>query len=377
MEAQRLNRPLRICVLGTANSPHVVARARAFQARGHTVDLISPVPGDTGGMPTRWPPAVIRNGLLRRLWLVAWTAFNLLRTRADVFHAHYAAEVGTWLASVLRRRPLVISVMGGDVLFDEQGSLGPVGRWLTRRSVRTADFVTVKTPQLARVVEGFGVAPARCDVVIWGVDGDAFAYRPDRRDAFRRRHGIDGARPVVFSPRMLVPFYDIGLIVDAWPVVSAAVGDALLVLSTFRAEPAYREQLTARARELGIKNQIMFLPPLAAEEMAEAYCGADAVVSVPPSDGFPQTVLEAAAAGRPLILSDLPRLYGLLEPETDAIYAARTPDAIAAAIIRTLADPVATARRADNACRKVRAQADFRGCVDRVEAIFQTLARDA
>ena len=368
--------PLRICVLGAATSAHVITRARAFASRGHHVTLISPV-----------PPADSRTGLeiaspvfggfaspIRKAALLVWCAWAVLRARAQVYHAHYAGEIVAWMAWLLRKRPLVVSVMGGDVLFEEQGTLGPIGRWLTRRTIRAADYVTVKTPQLADVVAGFGVARNRIDVVIWGVDTVAFTFTSSGRRTIREQLGTDGERPMVFSPRMLQPFYNIHLLVEAWPAVLREVPNALLAVSTYRADPNYQDGLKAQARALGIEESILWAPALPQDEMAAAYSAADVVVSIPPSDGFPQAVLEAAACGRPVVLSNLKRLHGLLAPDIDALYTATDPASLAATIVIAITDHEASAARAACALAKVKRHADFEANVSHVEARLHQLA---
>lgn len=363
-----------ICVLGAASSPHVITRAEAFASRGYDVRLLSPVSGRSEVIPVDFPRSGTR-GLFGKMRLLWWTATNLLRQRADVFHAHYAAEVGTWLAWMLRRRPLAVSVMGGDVLFYEQGSLGPLGRWLTRRALLGADLVTVKTPDLADVVAGFGVPRANIEIVIWGVDLDTYRFDETAGQAFRQQIGVGPDRAVVFSPRIMHPFYNIDLLVDAWSEVIHLVPQAVLVISTFGGTTTYREHLQRRAEALGVAHAVVFAPARPTAAMAGAYSGSDLIVSIPPSDGFPQAVLEAAACGRPMVLSDLPRLHSFFAPDVDVLYTELNLSAIAQAIVTALSDPATSARRAEAAHRKVAAGASFRENVDRVEGRFMQLMK--
>lgn len=360
--------PFHICVLGVGSSPHIMARAVAFAKRGHRTELISPVPAASPHLEATWPNLGRMSGLTSIIYMAIWTSLRLMRTRAQVYHAHYAAEIGSWLAWLLHKRPLVVSVMGGDVLFEEQSSLGAFGRWMTRRTLAAAALVTVKTPQLADVVAGFGVPRSRIETVIWGVDLDIFAHSPEAGKTYRQRLGIARDRRVVFSPRMLRPFYKIDVIVEAWPELLKSIPEAVLLVSAFKADPAFRATLEARVAELGLAQSVLFAPELAQQDMSAAYSAADAVISIPPSDGFPQTVLEAAACMCPVVISNLPRLHDFLEPETDAVYTAIDPQSVAAALRRVLSDPSAAQQRAVRALEKVRAGADFNENVSRVEA---------
>ena len=363
-----------ICVLGAASSPHVVTRAEAFATRGYDVRLLSPVPGRSDLVPIDFPGSTAR-GILGKLRLLWWTTTRLLSQRADIFHAHYAAEVGTWLAWLLGRRPLVISVMGGDVLFDEQGTLGPTGRWLTRRALRGADLVTVKSPDLADVVSSFGVSRDRIETVIWGVDRDIFRFDETAGQAFRDEVGVLAGQQLVFSPRIMNPFYNIHLLVDAWPDVIRAVPNAVLVISRFGADSDYEARLRKRISELGLGQSVRFADARPPSAMPGAYSGSDAVISVPPSDGFPQAIIEAAACGRPVILTDLARFHAFFRPDIDVLYTALDRAAIAKAVIAALAASDASRRRAAAAAEAVAAQADFHENVDRVERRFAQLMK--
>ena len=226
---------MRLCVLGAASSAHVVARAKVFADFGHDVTLTTPAQGDALGLKS----VVCARGNQGRLaWLIS-VIRAVKSIDADIYHAHYAAELTTWVAWLLGKRPLVITVMGGDVLFAEQGSLGPVGRWLTRRAVLGADLVTVKSPLLGEVVAGWGVARDRIMNVVWGVDARIFA--PDVEGAAKRRvqWGISVNDTVLFSPRMLKPLYNQVLMVEAL----AKVPGVRLVLSTYNEDPAYHARV--------------------------------------------------------------------------------------------------------------------------------------
>ena len=345
-----------------------MARAAAFHNRGHKTQMISPVPAESTLIEVSSPPPVGLKGVFGHLYVAAWTAWRLLHVRAEIYHAHYAAEIGTWLAWLLCKRPLVISVMGGDVLFNEQGTIGPLGHWLTRRSLASAALVTVKSPLLADVVAGFGVPRSRIETVIWGVDQKIFSHSQKDGMAYRQKLGISEQAQVVFSPRMLQPFYRIDVLIDAWPQMLTAIPSAVLVLSTFNADPVYQNKLKRKAAAAGVSHSIIFAPKLTQSEMRAAYSAANIAVSIPPSDGFPQTALEAAACLCPLILSDLPRLYDFFAPDHDAVYTATNPQSVADAVLHTLQNSSATKQRAVSAYKKVREGADFNANVARVEA---------
>lgn len=365
---------MRICVLGAATSNHVVQRAAVFRDFGHTVTLVSPTAAsETSGLDT---VTCARGGRGRLAWLLS--VFAAVRgANADVFHAHYAAELTTWAAWLLGKRPLVITVMGGDVLFNEQGSLGPVGRWLTRRALKGADLVTVKSPLLGDVVAGFGVARERIMDVVWGVDRRVFS--PDLEGAKARREawGVSPNAKVLFSPRMLKPLYNQVLMVEALAKIVASEPDAVLVLSTYQEDAPWRDQVQSRAAALGLEHKLVFVPAVPMVDMASSYSAADVVLSLPPSDGTPQSVMEAMACGAPVVMTDLDRFKPLFTHGETGWFTRLDGDAVAAGTLALLQDDALRKRISANAVALVADKADFEVQARAVQARLLTLTGQA
>jgi len=372
------NNVMRLCILGSALSNHVVARADVFRTLGHDVTLISPSAGRVALPPGSNLTVVdCRSGtrgkfdFLIRVLRAVWSA------RADVYHAHYAAELTTWAAWLLRKRPLVITVMGGDVLFGEQGTLGPLGRWLTRRAIKAADLVTVKSRYLGDIAAAWGVPRERIMNVIWGVDAGAFEVEPDAALSRRADWHVEARDMVLFSPRMLKPLYNQMLMVEAFAKVHETQPDARLVLSTYNADPAYRDAVASRAKTLGVNADVRFVDAIDAADMPASYAAADIVLSLPPSDGTPQSVLEAMASGTPVISADIDHLRDLFRHGETVWVSALEPDSIANGMNAILDDAELRERIAAGARRLVREKADFPSQARAVEQRLLSLAGNA
>ena len=361
---------LHLAVLGSATSPHDASRTAVFARLGHDVRMISIAQADIPGV--RLVPVSggdTRPRALRRLALMLGTARALLAEPADIWHAHYAAEYGTWAAALLRRRPLVITVMGGDVLFAEQGRQNVVGRALTRFALRRADLVLVKSNALGDVVRSFGVPPERIMRVIWGIDTSRFVV--DEQAAERLRASWDtGSRHVILAPRMLQPFYNHHLLIEALPAIVAAGHDVIVVFALKGAEASYRARIEQDAARLGIADRLRFSPPRSADTMATLYAASDLVVSLAPSDGMPQTPIEAGAAGRPTLMTDLARYRELFTHNENVAMTQLDPAAIAESVSALLADPALRTRIAAGAKRVMQENAELSREAARVEQRF-------
>jgi glycosyltransferase involved in cell wall biosynthesis len=365
---------LKIVALGNAAGPHDRTRTSVFAGQGHDVSLISVADGDVPGVEL----IRVRSGETarlpwRRIALLLGTIRIALSQKADVWHAHYAADYGTWAAALARRHPLVVTVMGGDVLFDEQGRHNAISRALTRYALRRADLVLVKSNALGDVVASFGVPRERIMRVIWGIDVSRF--KADAAVAAQlRAEWVANGRLVLLAPRMLRPFYNHHLLIEALPAIVSAGHDVLAVFALKGADPAYRNRIEEDARRLGVADRLRFTPPRSPEEMASLYAAADLVVSLAPSDGMPQTPLEAGAVERATLMTDLPCYRELFTDGENVATTTLDSAAIAHQAIRLLADPGLRAHIAGGANRVMRDHAELSSEAQRVEARFFELA---
>jgi glycosyltransferase involved in cell wall biosynthesis len=368
----------------------VVTRTQCFAQRGHTVFLLtaSPRHGEIDGVVqlvvpadllaahrrlqrTRdWPQpfrGLIHHGLAVLAFLAA-----VRKSRPDLVHVHYAHSYYGWIASLLGVRPLVVTPMGSDIApFEERNDPRTAGEWLTLRLLREADYITPPSDFLVEVVNRLGDYGDKTERIVWGVSLEKFRRRD--ASALRLALGIPPEAKVILSPKILSPFYRIHLIVEAMPIVRRSFPDAVLVLSEYGADPAYRGQIEDRSEKLGVSDHVKFSGELPDEDMPAFYSLADVSVAIPPRDGMPLALLEAMACGTPTILSRLPRYEEIVQHEESAYFVDPEPEALAAGIVRLLADPELHARIAERGREIVEQQADLDEQVARVESRYQAL----
>jgi glycosyltransferase involved in cell wall biosynthesis len=363
-------RPLTICAIGSSSSTHVVSRVKCFADRGHRVFLICDSRAGIEGVTELVPSGRPIRGL-RSLSLLLSVPGLIRRCRPDVVHVHFAYSPLAWMAAVADRYPLVVSVMGGDVLFDEQGRPTPSGRRLTLRLLESADLITSKSDFLIRVLDRLGGFGAKAVKVVWGVDLKHFR----RVDAggLRTALGLGREDRVILSPRILQRFYNVHLIVEAMPRVIAAIPKARLLITEYQADPAYRDEICRRVEALGLREHVRFVGSVPHDEMPQHYSLADVTVAVPPSDGLPQTLLEGMACGAPSILSRLPRYEEQVTHGESALFVDISPESIADGVIRMLEDADLRERIASAGREIVATHADLDRDADRMEAKYYEL----
>ena len=390
--AASTRRPLTVCAIGYAESVHVATRVRWFAKRGHHVYLITESPSRFGieGV-TELVPSLDR-ALERRFWLRVplwlmrkcggrlfddvWRTISFVRVlrrcRPDIVHVHFAYSYYGWLAGLLGCRPLVVTVMGGDVLFDEQGSPTPVGKWLTLNLLRKADYITSKSHHLTQTIDQLAGVGAKSERIVWGIPVSKFG-RTDAL-ALRRSLGLAPERRVILSPKILQPLYRIGLVIEAMDIVHHEIPEAVLLVTEYSPDADYKAALAARVAERGLAGHVLFCGRVDHAEMPAYYSLAEVAVAVPSSDGLPQTLLESMACRTPNILSRLPRYEEIVRHEESAYFVDATPEDIARGILRLFGDRALRATIADNAEVIVRREGDLDEQAARVERRYRELA---
>jgi glycosyltransferase involved in cell wall biosynthesis len=361
---------VRIAVVGNGRSVHTLTRSAALAARGHDVRLVTLGPVlDASGIEIRTRP--LPQGPLAAA-LAARTFLADVRSFApDLLHLHYAgSRLGT-MATLSRVRPLVVTVMGGDVLPEQHPhGLSTLERRATRRILEQAAIILVKSDALRRALAGFGDFGARARTVRWGVDPEVF--RRDEAAAARLRTAL-GLAPtdrVVDSPRILQPLYNVHLAVEAMPRILAEVPTAILLVTEYQADEAYATRVRKLVEAAGIGDRVRFIGRIEHASMPALYSLAEVVVNIPSSDGLPQSLFEAMACSAPIVLGRLPVYEEVVRDGAEVLLVPLTAEAVAQAVSRLLCEPGLGTRLAARARETVRVEADLAREAARVEGFY-------
>lgn len=344
-------------------TPAFVADLARVEATGFdTVVLVPQVPGGHAHQvregyevrryrffPRRWEDladgAILENLRARpSRWLQLPTFFlagALALRRAvrqvgpDVLHVHWIIPQGLMALVAARRVPWLVTTLGGDLYALTSGP----ARFLKRQVLRRASAVTVMNEEMARVVVGLGVPEEKVRVLPMGVElgrigaVDATAERVPGRLAFVGR---------------LVEKKGVAVLLQA---LGALPGDVDWSLDVIGDGPL-RAELEAKAAPLG--PLVTFHGQQGSADLGRML--ARAQVAVFPSvraqsgdqDGLPVALLEAMAAGTPIVASDLPGLSDAVAGCFDVDAPAEGPAgllvepgnaaALTAALIRLLGD---------------------------------------
>jgi len=293
------------------------------------------------------------SGWRRRLWspTFALRAFvHLLGSapRPDLIHVHGANDAlhAAWALGRLLGVPALfeMTLMGVD---DPQTIRTSKNRLAALRYAvyrRFTGYVAM-SPALAQAYRAAGLAEAKLRMIPQGVDVERYRPAPDRQ-ALRRELGIADGRTVVVFLGSLIERKGIDVLLSAWEPIHRAHPSAELWLvgrDRFEDEPV---------AELFLKRRLEPLPASALarvrrfgvrDDPQRLLQASDVFVFPSRREGFGTAIIEAMACALPCVVAALPGItdYIFAAPgESGVVVPQEDPEALAAAVLALLGDPV-------------------------------------
>jgi glycosyltransferase involved in cell wall biosynthesis len=178
---------------------------------------------------------------------------------------------------------------------------------------------------------------------------------PAERFAARQRFGLPSDAPVIGNAGWLIARKRFDVFLHTAAAVLQERPDVRFLIAGDGPE---REQLQAMARSLGIQHALVWTGWI--EEMRPLYAALDILLFNSDWDALPTTPIEAVVHGIPVVSSVLHSgLQEVLRPEVDVVLLDRHDvNALSAAALHVLSDPVAAAARSSKARERVLALSD-------------------
>jgi glycosyltransferase involved in cell wall biosynthesis len=327
------------------------------------------------------------------------------RFRPDLVHTHLA-KAGTLgrVAARLARVPAVVHTYHGHVF---HSYFSPRKTALLLRIERAlahwTDRIIVLGKTQEREILEFGVGrPEQMTRIPLGLELEPFLRAGTHRGEFRRELGLPSQAPLVGIVARLVPIKAHSLFLQAARRVADARPETeFLVIGDGELRPALEQQ----ARDLGFPVRAAAgvagdtgtvgepeaaaaggtrqpaSPPRSGAvhftgfraDLPAIYADLDLVVLCSRNEGLPVTVIEALAAARPVVATEVGAVRDLVVPgETGCLVPAGDAAALAAAMLQQLADPERAAAMARAGQARVYPQLS----VERLERDIRALYRE-
>jgi glycosyltransferase involved in cell wall biosynthesis len=257
-----------------------------------------------------------------------WIYLYLRRTKPKIVATHHA-KAGTLgrLAATLAGVPIRIHTFHGHVLDGFFGrTASALFTMVERRMDRLTTHFVVISPRIAEELGQLGIGRGKTSIIPLGLDLDPLRYGV--RGRLRAEFGLDSSQPVVGIIGRLVPtkahallFEAASLLRDRHPNMAyVVVGDGELW-----------DELHADVARRSLQDAVHFAGWR--HDLADIYADLDLVVCASLSEGTSVAIIEAGAAGKPVVSTDVGGMAdivhngvnGLLVPSQD-------PGALAQAI---------------------------------------------
>jgi glycosyltransferase involved in cell wall biosynthesis len=214
------------------------------------------------------------------------------------------------------------------------------------------------------------VAP-RINIIHYGIELDKFRREIARRIMLRNQFGL--------LPETRI----IGAVGDLWKNQIEFL-DALVLIrqelpgTCFALVASERgitqiEAFKQRAEQLGLADAVLWIGRLSKEDMPSFYADIDVAVSTHPNEGFGIWVLEALAAGTPVVSVNAGGIRDSLEGCPAGVLVNGGPQDMAAAVVRILKDASFRAMMADAGPRWIAERFSRKRMIDDYLKFFRTL----
>lgn len=272
--------------------------------------------------PIRWVEKLPGLRTITREPLYLWQLWKAIRDVdvAHIFSASYwsflIAPAPAWLVARLRGKKVVMHYHSGEAR--EHLRRSRLARYILKR----VDELVVPSGFLVEVFKEFGL---HAKVVPNVVDSSQFS--------FRLREQL---RPHLVCTRGFHPYYAVDVVVRAFAQVQKVFPNARLVLVGGGPEEGEIRSLVRRLELSGVT----FAGVASRQDIARFYDGADIFINASQLDNMPVSILEAFAAGTPVVTTAPEGMRYVVEHErTGLLSAPGDVGALAANVLRLLNDP--------------------------------------
>lgn len=259
------------------------------------------------------------------------------RLRPDVVHTHMA-KAGTVgrIAAHLARVPLVVHTYHGHVF---HGYFSPRKTWvflkIEQALAKVTDTIVVVGERQRDEIAAFKVAPrTKLLPIPLGLELERFLDSERYRGELRRELGLEPTAPVVGIVARLVPIKAHEDFLAAARIVAAVLPAARFLVV---GDGELRAELEATVARMGLGELVRFVGWRA--DLPRIYADLDVVALSSHNEGSPVALIEALAAGRPVVATDVGGVAEVvLDGRTGRTVPARAPDRLASAILDLLQD---------------------------------------
>ena len=363
---------MKIVLLSGASSIHTVRWANALSIANYQVHVISQQPVINPFKPAVQVHLLPYRGVLGYFTMVPFVRRLLHEIKPDIINAHYASGYGT-TARLVNYRPWVLSVWGSDVYDFPHKS--PLHKWLIKKNLSSADKIASTSRCMGN--ETRSLVSEKHDIAItpFGVDMSAYEdilpIKPEKK-----------LKLTIGTIKTMTPTYGIDTLLKAFAILlqrSASWQSSTVPELELRLVGGGTQitELQALAKQLGIADIVTFVGPVLHSEVPVELSKLDIYVALSRLESFGVAIIEAGAAGRPVVVSDVGGLPEVtIDGETGFVVPRENPEAAADALEKLVLNANLRYKFGIAAKQHVERLYSWDACVNTMLRVYEQTIRD-
>lgn len=367
---------------GDFRVPFIIDAARAIQAKGHTIRIITPhQPGskrheiigemevfrakylpekaevlqkDSAGLPAAW-----QRGFSYKLamapYIASLTGAVARHTKGyDIIHANFSlAGFASAIAQPFHHLPYVVTVHGSDI-FKTVGR--PILRIPVRTALKQASFVIAVSQALAEGVESVGISSEKIRVIPTGIDISKFPIGAPEG----RKDTLLYVGSLIQRKSVITLLQAVEKLQDSYPSLQLQiVGEGDL-----------QQSLENYTEQHNLRNHVHFLGTQSQADVARLMREAKIFILPSIEEGQGAVLVEAMASGTPCIGSRVGGIPTVITPETGLTFEPGDSNELAQAITTLLEDKVLWQNTALHGRERAQAHYDWNVLAESIIAIY-------
>ncbi len=304
---------------------------------------------------------------LRMVLVALHLIYTMLRMRPPIVHfflpaAYVIGAIAAWFTRIDTR------VMSRRSLNYYQRAY-PAVQWIEKRLHRTMDAVLGNSVAVVcQLRDEDGVADDRLGLIYNGIEVPQSSHY---RAAIRSSLMVDDGALVFVIVANLIPYKGHLDLIEAFNLANERIGQPWHLLIAGR-DDGIGSELQAAARQRSIDNKVSFLG--SRSDVVNLMSASDVGLLSSHQEGFSNTILEAMAAGLPMIVTNVGgNAEAVVDGETGLVVPAHDPRALAEAIVLLASDPILRERYGAAGRKRVELMFSLDACVARYEALYRGL----
>lgn len=301
-----------------------------------------------------------------RLWWTMWQ----IRPQAIHFFLPAAYVVGGVVSLFGPRTVRIMSRRSMNYYQLKHRLFARVERWLHRRMDRITGNSQAVIDQLT---DDEGVARERLRLIYNGIEAAQF-QAPTLREATRRAEGLPPDALVYIMVANLIPYKGHADLIDAFALIRDRLPVQWRLLIVGR-DDGIQPELSSRCIAAGLAGHVLFLG--ARSDIPALLSCSDVGVLCSHEEGFSNAVLEAMAAGLPMVVTDVGgNAEAVVDGEHGYVVPARQPQRLGAALLSVAGDE-ARSEMGTRGQRRVLELFSMMACTEGYKALYRELVVSA